>query len=780
MSLLNSPKLQETKALSRGPAFLVLCASILLLFVWAGIAYRVFDMRISAKLEVERRVDVAAISLAEKVAGIETSIAAHTSFFHTLVAQTNFAESMKASELGMIGETLGFPVSLYTLDGTNLAADEANALESLTLSKAVRETFYTGQNILGHFLAPDLSTKSGFVYFGKRVDVNFQSFVLVFKVPASSLLSASWISSVGSVYRVTSVDQGGTTYTFFSGPETGVPPFKQTWYGKFLLDLPSEVSSTKSVHGKGLLKTVTFTAFGSDIFADIEYRSKATFAMGVIMSILIFLVMGINFYLLNRVRFKHHSLIRLVTLDSLTELPNRRSLNEELDALFKESEDKISQAGLLFVDLDNFKPVNDTHGHKMGDMLLRAVARRLQNAVGPRDTICRLGGDEFAIIVRTSGELENLRKVANSVVGSFHEPFVLDGIQIHAAASVGLAYAKGCRSSSELLKNADMAMYDAKNAGKGLYREYSFEMAQKALQEEQLSLALKPALSANQFRLVYQPKINSFTGKVSGFEALVRWWHPQLGAISPGVFIPLAEANGLIHELGGWVLAEAIKQLRDWHTASGRWHVVAVNVSAIQLLDPFFVGKIKRLLDTFNVPATALQVELTESVLASNVQNAKKVLGQLRKLGIKIAIDDFGTGYSSLNSLQQFDIDYLKVDQSFVRDMGTDSGNKICKSIISLAHSLGLVVIAEGVETQEQFDTLFEMGCDELQGFMLSKPLSEDLAPLFDTDSLGLWQQISLDREHMLTKAMDVDLSSPVSELQLLEHDMGSGFDTLN
>lgn len=767
MSLWNFGKNSETKVLSKGPLFLALCASVLLAFVWAGISYRVHDMRTSALAEAAQRTHIATEALGAHVEDIG----------HTLMSQARLLSALQGSEgdspLGVSQPPApSTSFLLYSDDGLLLSGTEQGSEPTDAIFAAAKTELGRATKGVAFFQVPG---EREYVYFATKPG----PYVVVFKLEDAALFEPAWVPSLGSAYVVDLKSLGGGGSSYSSGLGNGVPEYQPAWYSSLIFKLPPYLKEVRQYGAQSSFDSITLTVFAGGVFSDIEYRSDATVLMGVIMSCLIFLVMGLNFFLLNKVRVKHRSLIRLVTVDSLTELPNRRFLNDSLELLFEGDPAQLESAGLLFVDLDNFKPVNDAHGHKMGDMLLRAVARRLVKAAGSSGRICRLGGDEFAIIVNSPDAPDGLRRIAHAVVDSFSEPFVLDGIQINAAASVGLAYAKGCKNSSELLKNADMAMYDAKNAGKGKYREYSFEMAQKAIQEEQLGLALRPALNSGQFRLVYQPKISTFTGKVSGYEALLRWWHPQLGAISPGVFVPLSEANGLIHELGGWVIADAVRQIKEWHATNGIWHVVAVNVSAIQLLDPFLVGKIKRLLDTHGVPAASLQVELTESVLAANVENAQKVLRSLRQLGVKIAIDDFGTGYSSLNSLQRFDIDYLKVDQSFVKDIGTDSGNKICKSIVSLAHSLNLVVIAEGVETRAQFDALFELGCDELQGFLLSKPLPGAVAPTFNTDSLGIWQELTATRESSARLYAGIDMSSAVSGLQVLEQELASGFDAL-
>lgn len=515
--------------------------------------------------------------------------------------------------------------------------------------------------------------------------------------------------------------------------DTGTPPlFVQSALTAWARPFPSTVE----VATPGPLGTVTSRVHVAELVRATEERGIATTLLAVWFSLAVAVATIACARGMRRIRANALELVKLVSLDPLTELPNRRSLHEILDHLPYGNTGDPAGVGLLFVDLDNFKPVNDTYGHKMGDLLLRAVSQRLCAAVGPTEVLCRLGGDEFAMVTRNPYGREGMQRVADALIGCFVEPFVLEGVQVHTAASVGLAYSVDCRNSSEFLKNADMAMYDAKNSGKGRFKEFSPEMAKQSLREEALTLALRPALANHEFYAVYQPKVCAHTGKVTGFEALLRWEHPREGAVSPAVFIPLAEASGFIHELGVWVLRQAVDQVVHWRATGHGFVTVAVNVSAIQLMDPFFVGKVKRLLDSRGVLPACLQLELTESVLVSNVRSAKKVLTQLRELGVKIAIDDFGTGFSSLNSLQQFSIDYLKVDQSFVREIGTAAGATICRAIISLAHSLGITVIAEGVETPEQLHALRAMGCDELQGYLVSTPLMPDSVPEFMAPAL--------------------------------------------
>jgi diguanylate cyclase (GGDEF)-like protein len=765
-------KIKEIQSNWTGSWLLAICGVLLLAFIWSSIYFRLGEMYAGVLRDSQSRATLASHNMASRIVDAQKTWNVQAGKLiavgrYTVVSQQSIPvlaymlESMYVNngEGGLYDKTGKLVASSKQLRGTQQHLDSFDLGQLSTLGTE-------GAKLLTDAASPAGRPQS-FRYVTAIPFLNGTHY-LVSSVSASQLLSAEWLSSISpDVSVVVHLKQGGEI-TVDSLENTARSPFIQASYSRWIRKLPDSVSASHVITESSVVQSVEVRAYAEALFQEFEYRTKATILLGVGVTILLILASAVCHQLFRKVNEKQKALSTLVSVDALTGLPNRRSLNTQLDQIYCDSTERVSDFGLLFVDLDNFKPVNDTYGHKMGDLLLQAVAGRLRAATGPTETICRLGGDEFAIVTRSGRGHGEMQRIARAVVACFAEPFVLEGIQIHTAASVGLAFAKDCRNSSELLKKADMAMYDAKNAGKGKYREFSAEMAEKALEAEQLTMALKSALAGNQFRLVYQPKVSTFRGNVVGFEALLRWRHPTLGEVSPCQFIPLAEANGAIHELGTWVLNTAVGQLRQWYDAGQGWCVIAVNVSAVQLLDPFFVGKVKRLLDTSQVPPSSVQIELTESVLASNVAHAKKVLNQLRNLGLKLAIDDFGTGYSSLNSLQQFDIDYLKVDQSFVRGMGTSSGNKICRSIVSLAHSLGMAVIAEGVETVEQFSALYEMGCDELQGYLLARPMPPEEAIAFRPERQGLWADIDRTREE-LNAVLPSNLEEPITGLQLLE-----------
>jgi diguanylate cyclase (GGDEF)-like protein/PAS domain S-box-containing protein len=421
---------------------------------------------------------------------------------------------------------------------------------------------------------------------------------------------------------------------------------------------------------------------------------------------------------------------QLAYFDLLTGLPNRALLKDRLNqaiSLAKRSDKKIS---VLFLDVDRFKQINDTLGHSAGDRLLEMVALRLQSVVRKSDTVSRLGGDEFVIIVPDSDQAEDAAKVAHKIQGAMASPFPLNDQEIFTSSSIGIAmYPANGETAEALLKNADTAMYSSKKEGGNGYCFYSKEMNQRAVQRLALEGRLRRSLARGDFLLHYQPQINLVTGCLVGMEALLRWNCPEEGAVSPADFIPLAEETGLIIPLGEWVLEQACKQAAEWHKAGLFPIRMAVNISGKQFHQRSFADAVVRILSGVQIPRGALELELTESTLTENPPEVAATLKHFKEMGIKLAIDDFGTGYSSLSYLKLFPIDRIKIAQEFVRDIITDLNDAgIAEAVIAMGHSLGLEVIAEGVENEDQQIFLQLRGCDEAQGFYYSRPLSADKA----------------------------------------------------
>lgn len=415
----------------------------------------------------------------------------------------------------------------------------------------------------------------------------------------------------------------------------------------------------------------------------------------------------------------------LANFDPLTGLPNRTLFQDRLNHGIAKAHRADSIVALFFLDLDRFKHINDSMGHHIGDLLLKAVAHRLQGTIREGDTVARLGGDEFTIILEGVAKIKAATVIAEKILIAFQTPFLLDDKTLIVSPSIGISiYPDDALDATSLIKYADTAMYHAKSLGRNNFQFYTEKLNQYATRHVQLEASLKQAIQENELYLAYQPKFDIATQEIVGFEALLRWESPSLGAISPVEFIPLAEETGFINQIGHWAINQACYQLAKWHDMGFIEVSIAVNLSARQL-QADIISTIEVALAVSGLPASALELELTESMIMGNPQESVAILSQLKSLGLTIAVDDFGTGYSSLSYLKRFPIDTLKIDREFVRDITEDPDDAaITTAIIALAHSLELNVVAEGVETQAQLDFLLQQGCDQVQGFLLSRPLS--------------------------------------------------------
>ena len=430
----------------------------------------------------------------------------------------------------------------------------------------------------------------------------------------------------------------------------------------------------------------------------------------------------------------------LASYDSLTGLANRRLFHEQLERAIVAAKARGHMVGLLFMDLDRFKRINDTLGHGAGDTLLQTVAERLRahvrgsDVVGRVDTedpgpeISRLGGDEFTVLLSKLGEPEEAGDVARRILRSIPEPIVLEGHTVSLSASVGIAiYPVDGEDVETLVKHADAAMYSAKAQGRDNFQFFSPRINALALRKLALESRLRVAIERKELRLYYQPRLDLATGRVVGVEALLRWNHPELGAVSPREFIPLAEEAGLISPIGEWVLRTACLQARAWDQQGLGPIVISVNVSPRQFAENDLLALVGGILRETGVPPRLIELELTEQLLMQDNEETALALRDLRAMGVTIALDDFGTGYSSLSYLARFPLDTLKMDRCFVRDVDDDpAAAGVAKAVIALGHSLGVRVVAEGVDTFEQERFLREQGCDELQGFLLSGALPSD------------------------------------------------------
>ncbi len=406
--------------------------------------------------------------------------------------------------------------------------------------------------------------------------------------------------------------------------------------------------------------------------------------------------------------------------DSLTGLANRVLLNERLERAISVI-DREEMVAVHHLDLDQFKAVNDTFGHPVGDKLLKIVADRLRGLVRETDTIARMGGDEFVIVQPFIADPADATALAQRIITLMSEPYSIDGHQAVIGASIGIAVGPGDGSGADkLLRNADLALYRAKGDGRGTFRFFEPAMDLQMQTRRIMERDLRKALPAGEFELYYQPVVNLANSEISGFEALIRWNHPERGLVSPAAFIPLAEETGFIVPLGEWVIRQACATAAQW---PGDLRV-AVNISAVQFRNPGLMQVVVGALAASGLDPTRLEIEITETVLLHNKEATLAVLHQLRALGIRIAMDDFGTGYSSLTYLQCFPFDKIKIDRSFVKDITENSGSlNIVRAVAALARGMGMMATAEGVETREQLDQITSEGCTEMQGFLFSQPI---------------------------------------------------------
>ena len=428
--------------------------------------------------------------------------------------------------------------------------------------------------------------------------------------------------------------------------------------------------------------------------------------------------------------------------DTLTGLPNRVLLLERLQQALVDAERVERIVAVMFLDLDRFKVINDSLGHHVGDALLKAVAERLKSCLRPGDIIARLGGDEFTVVLANVAHVDDVARVARKIVDSFAEPFRIEDHELFTTTSIGITlFPLDVQEPEKLLKNADAAMYHAKESGRNVFQFFTAELNVRAERRLHIETALRTALEHNELSLHYQPQVDTKTGRITGMEALLRWQNPELGNVSPVEFIPIAEETGLILPIGEWVLRQACRQIKAWHATKFSFSKmqVAVNISGKQLRQKDFPDRVRGVLSEANLEPRYLDLELTESLLMVDAEGTGDIMHVLHDLGVSFSVDDFGTGYSSLAYLKRFPIDILKIDQSFVRDLATDPNDvAIVKTIIAMAHTLGMRVIAEGVETYAQLEFLRRQGCDGSQGYYCSKPLAADDF----TELLADWERI--------------------------------------
>jgi diguanylate cyclase (GGDEF)-like protein len=419
---------------------------------------------------------------------------------------------------------------------------------------------------------------------------------------------------------------------------------------------------------------------------------------------------------------------RFALHDILTGLPNRALLHERLDKVLRNYATSKKGAALLFLDLDRFKHINDSLGHGVGDQVLQQVTGRLLGAVRDGDTVSRIGGDEFFILLESIVSHNQVEEVVQRILSDMTKPYLIDPLNLHLTCSIGISFfPEDGMDAESLVRKADMAMYEAKRQGRNSFHVFEPDLLGRASERLEIGNALHGATARGELRVFYQPQKRASDGACEGVEALVRWMHPTLGMVSPAMFIPIAEDVGLIGEIGTWVLRESCRQLAAWHKAGIQIPRVAVNLSVQQLENADLPSIVADALREAGLQTSELELEVTESMIMNQADKIIGILNALSNMGIKLAVDDFGTGYSSLSYLKHLPVNRLKIDQSFVREITTDTNDMaIARAIIALGHSMDMDVLAEGVETEAQAEFLRAENCDVLQGYLFSKPLPAD------------------------------------------------------
>jgi diguanylate cyclase (GGDEF)-like protein len=434
-------------------------------------------------------------------------------------------------------------------------------------------------------------------------------------------------------------------------------------------------------------------------------------------------------FLAGSVSSLNNQIVRLATYDTLTDLPNRRTLNEHIERAIHASKQTRRGFAILFMDLDGFKTINDSLGHAFGDEVLKSFAQHLRQCVRNVDTVARLGGDEFVVLAENIGAPRDAERMAEAVLERMREGISTQSQMLQIMPSIGIAlYPQDGSSVDELLKHADAAMYEAKRGGRSTYRFFEAHMNEAAMRTLKIQSALHEALGKGYFSLHFQPKFRGDSGAVAGAEALIRLNHPEIGVLPPMDFIPIAERSGQVVEIGYWVVRETCRQIRRWESAGLPSMKIAINLSPRQMAQPDLVAKILEIVHAEGVVCNQIMFEITETVAMQDAAKTTEMIREFQNSGFEISIDDFGTGYSSLAYLQRFRVKQLKIDRFFTSGLDADGheGSAIVQAIIALAHSLEMDVVAEGVETASQLDKLKDLQCDEMQGFLLGKPLTAD------------------------------------------------------
>lgn len=663
------------------------------------------------------------------------------------------------NERDLLPPSLLFSVAVFDAQGQPLATHGRFGLEAPETHDFFQRALSSDQLTVSHPVETDLGP---FLYFARGLAGDQASGVVGLAVHAGYFVSGYEQTTLGNQgvlglvgedrrFRVrrtgdtitvgASLGEVGTRVPKVEEP-TLAPLIKHPWDGierytvvRELFDFPLSIVVGLSRHEQ--LTPARATAR--------EYYWRAGLAS--ILLIITVSILGVLSWRLQRTRrqaveerIQHARKVEYLAFhDSLTDLPNRAYFSRLLTQSMLEAQRYGRQFALLFLDLDRFKNINDSLGHDAGDELLQEIARRLERSIRQSDIVARLGGDEFVVLLPEIQDPQQTVPVAEKILAACAKPFTLVGQEFRVTVSIGITlYPRDGDDEQTLMKNADMAMYHAKELGKNNFQFFSESLSTDSLERLTLESSLRHALERDEFRLYYQPKRNMKSGDITGVEALLRWEHPELGMILPMQFIPLAEENGLIVPIGRWVFRTACQQSVDWQAQGMPPISMAINLSARQFIDEHLLDDIKLSLKETGMSPSLLELEITESMVMRDVEATLKILKELKAMGVRVAIDDFGTGYSSLSTLRQFPVDTIKIDASFIRDLTRSLEDRgLTEAIIAVGRNLSLNVIAEGVETSEQYEFLQTQACDEFQGFYGNEALpADEFSRLVATGSL--------------------------------------------
>lgn len=728
---------------------------LLLALTWGAIALQINANQRNALRSAQSDVEAVAAAYEQYVLRTLRSYDNATKFLKfQLESQRGAVNLDSIVEQGMLAEPDVVLITIVNEHGDILPHSQQQQLPKVNLSDREHVRVHAESDAVGFYIGkPVIGRVSGLetVQMTRRLnhpDGSFAGVIVVSEKPStltdfhslSSLGPNGYLALQGSDGAYRAIRIGDSTRPTIRTMEEGANGYKgHQGYNGYITQqeaLPHKdgkpvelISASHLIEKYQLVGTVGVPR--QEVLAMANERNHRYVLLGGLVSLMILLFYIAALAMIRTLRKQQREFEHMARRDMLTDLPNRLEFQRLLQERLETREAARRGVGVLFVNLDNFKNINDSLGHEVGDAFLVEAAERLRAVVRPEDCVCRFGGDEFTVILPNCPSSALAVATAQRILHALQAPYVIDSKRLCTGASIGISlYPQDGTDAGALIRHADLAMYKVKNEGKNSYRLYAKEMSEEFTSKVALEQAITNGMENHEFFPVYQPKVNMRTGQVIGVEALLRWQSPERGLVSPAEFIPLAETTGQILPLSKIVMQAACAQMRRWHDEGLGWIPTAINISAYQLSKGDLAADILEVLGAHRVPPSALEVELTESMVMDNLDRAMQTIAALKNIGIKISIDDFGTGHSSLGSLMRFPADYLKIDRSFIHN-SNDEGQSIAtiRTIVALAKNYHMKVIAEGVETMAQHDMLCELGCHMAQGYLYSPPVEATQIP---------------------------------------------------